>query len=160
MQWKVMEEMRDPTGNGETNQRLAWEQKATTLYRVEGEKERKHFATSIQGWSYLEEAENKMVWRAEETKEMLPETTPLLQLPQAERKRGKHWLLLLPALQPPASSSHLLIQPETADTRAWEGMKPARISSSQYTAQTGSVRNGSDGKPAQDQQKHQFCSGT
>lgn len=150
--------MRGPKGNSDANQRLAWEQ-VTTTSRLK-EKGRECIATSFQGWSYLEEAENRMAWLAEATKETLPETTPLLQLSKAERKRGKPWLLLLPTLQSFASSSHLLTQPETADTRAWEGMKPTRVSCSQYSAEKGRVRNGSEGKQAQDQQKYQLCSGT
>ena len=56
-----------------------------------------------------------MAWLAEATRDA-SETTLLLQLPKAERKKGKPCLLLPPTFQSPASSPHLLIQPETVLT--------------------------------------------
>ena len=56
-----------------------------------------------------------MAWLPEATRDT-SEATLLLQLPKAERKKGKPCLLLPPTLQSPASSPHLLIQPETVLT--------------------------------------------
>lgn len=125
---QATKEMRCPTGNGGANQRLAWEQKAITTWKEKG---RKCVAASIQGWSYQEETKKKMAWLAEAKRRDASRDHPLLQFPQAERKRGKPWVLLPPALQSPSSTSHLLTQTETADTGAWQGKKPARVSSSQ-----------------------------
>ena len=94
--------MRGPTGNSDANQRLAWEQ-VTTTSRLK-EKGRECIATSIQGWSYREEAESRMAWLAEATKETLPETTPLLQLSKAD-KEGK--ALASPTSYPPISCQFL-----------------------------------------------------
>ena len=143
--------------NSDANQRLAREQ-VTTTSEVRGKMEGMYCYQYLRlrspgrNWKH-------MAWLAEATRDT-SETTLLPLTSQSREKERK--ALSSPSSHPPICWEFpSLANParNCANTRVWEGMKPIRVCSSQYSAEKGRVRNGSEGKQVQDLQKYQLCSG-